>query len=530
VSSTLAGNSNINAVVVKTSTEESEIVVDGGTANEFELRLDLKNEGSDNLSPAGGALDNFIFTAEFVKKGSSVSIDDFKPASSNNVDAGINVGQIIRVDVETSLLTIPSNECDAEWQLCVCVKPAKNVVPPEQVSAYEDTDSTNDVACMPAACSDGNVVNPGPKTIDIEAFEVTNLNIEPEAATEGGKATKFDMLLTLRNNGDDDLNHAPSNLDNFVFTADLVKKGDTVSVNDFKPAFSNNVDAGVGKFAKKTIDIRTSALTIPKSECETVEYDLCFCVKAAKNVVPPEQVLAYNDPVPSNDVKCVPVRCSGSNIQGDPHIIVYGKSDANPLCFDILGYTGRQFILLNDTVAGWGIYATSLDDKYFHIVVIETRTSHVTIDTRGVPNTGLTWKNGGEAQMGDISLAHDSNSKKIRVETGGQDRKVVFVISLEKHSISAKHLDIQVAEHRILDENVGGLLGHAKRNYVGSQSPVQDMAYGAVKIGDRYFGARLAKRGNTKCWLVSPEEALYPFNSEMFLVPDDEEDMSLSVV
>lgn len=476
---------------------------------------------------------NLKFFLQFVKKGASVSIDDFKPVSSNNVDAAIFVGQTITVDVETSLLTIPLSDCEGvDWELCVCVKAAKNVVPPQQVSAYEDTDASNDVACMPAICSDGNVVNPppGPKKIDIEAFAVTNLNNEPEASAEGGKSTIFDMLLTLRNNGDHDLSHAPSNLDNFVFSADLVKEGDTVSVNSFKPAFSNNVDAAIGKFATKTIDIRTSGLTIPKSDCDKVKYELCFCVKAAKNVVPPAQVLAYNDPVPSNDVKCVPVGCSGSNIEGDPHIIVYGKSDANPLCFDILGYTGRQFILLNDTVAGWGIYATSLDDKYFHIVVIETRTSHVTIDTRGVPNTGLTWKNGGEAQMGDISLAHDSNSKKIRVETGGQDRKVVFVISLEKHSISAKHLDIQVAEHRILDENVGGLLGHAKRNYVGSQSPVQDMAYGAVKIGDRYFGARLAKRGNTKCWLVSPEEALYPFNSEMFLVPDDEEDMSLSVV
>lgn len=67
VSTTLAGNSNIHAVVLKTSTGEEEVAVDGGTANEFELRLDLKNEGSDNLPQAGGSLDNFIFTAE-VKK------------------------------------------------------------------------------------------------------------------------------------------------------------------------------------------------------------------------------------------------------------------------------------------------------------------------------------------------------------------------------------------------------------------------------------------------------------------------------
>lgn len=447
------------------------------------------------------------------------------------------MGQTKRVNIETSLLTIPKNECEnANWQLCVCVKPAKNVIPPQQVSAYEDTNPTNDVTCMDVICSNDDLVNPtnppngNNKAVDIEAFRLTNINGDPEASTEGGKSTQFDMILTLRNNGPNNLNKATNGLKNFVFTADVVRKGDTVSINSFKPAFSNNVDAGINKFNTREIDIRTSSLTIPKAECENVDWQLCFCVKPAKNVVPPQQVSAYDDTNPANDVICVDVSCSGSNIQGDPHIIVYGKSDANPLCFDILGYTGRQFILLNDTVAGWGIYATSLDDKYFHIVVIETRTSHVTIDTRGVPNTGLTWKNGGEAQIGDISLIHDSNSKKIRVETGGQDRKVVFVISLEKHSISAKHLDIQVAEHRILDENVGGLLGHAKRNYVGSQSPVQDMAYGAVKIGDRYFGARLAKRGNTKCWLVSPEEALYPFNSEMFLVPDDDEDMSLSVV
>lgn len=367
-------------------------------------------------------------------------------------------------------------------------------------------------------------------TSDIASTNLKTSDGKEEIAIPRDTPTRIELRMLLKNLGPDNLSQSPKNLDNFVFRVEIVEQGNEGAVNDYKIASSNNVDMGLFVNEQREIDLETEKLTITSAQCNK-NMKLCACTKPAKNVVPPQQVQAYEDTNVNNDVTCMPISCSdGSSSSGDPHIIVYGKSEANPLCFDIFGYPGRQFIMLNDTVGGWGMYASSLDDKYFHIVVVETRTSHVTIDTRGVPNTGLTWKTGGEAQLGDITVAHDPNSKKMKVTTGTQDRRVVFAISLEKHSISTKHLDIQVEEHRILDENVGGLLGHAKKNYVGSQNPVQDMAYGAVKIADRYFGARLAQRGNKNCWLVSPEEALYPYTSEMFLVPDDDEDMSLTIV
>lgn len=64
VSTTLAGKSDIHAVVLKTLNEETETATTGGTAVEYELLLDIKNEGPENLSPSAGSLHNFIFTAE----------------------------------------------------------------------------------------------------------------------------------------------------------------------------------------------------------------------------------------------------------------------------------------------------------------------------------------------------------------------------------------------------------------------------------------------------------------------------------
>lgn len=295
------------------------------------------------------------------------------------------------------------------------------------------------------------------------------------------------------------------------------------SVQSWQVSTTNQGSLAIDKNETKDV-ILGCTINISSSEC-LKSLEICACIKSERIFIPfgsqKKLLSSFLDTNEENNIKCIPLKCKPkSGVEGDPHFLVYGSLSKLPICFDIIGRAGEELILVNDTKANWCVSAHVLDDKYFHAVSVKSGNTAVTITTDRIVNTSLSWNSLGGYVTGNIHLSMRSNKKgkSIVVTTGKFTRTITVNVALAKHFNQKEHLDIHIAEHNEMDGFIGGILGEAKKNYLGSETNVQsDKPYGAVFIKEKYFPAKMTTRGTARCWLVFPDHALYPFKVEDFV-------------
>ncbi|CAD5122692.1 DgyrCDS11102 [Dimorphilus gyrociliatus] len=361
---------------------------------------------------------------------------------------------------------------------------------------------------------------------DIEAVSLEALpGFEAILQVERDQPVQIKVALKIRNNGNANIPPPIKPLENnFAFRLDVVSKNEGSSVQSWQVSSSDDTVTSLNINQVKTVTLGCT-INISSAQCSK-QLEICGCIKSERINVPLKSgrrmlKSSFTDSNEENDIICMPLSCkSVPGAEGDPHFLVYGSLSKLPLCFDIIGRAGEELILLNDTKAGWSVSAHVLDDRYFHAVSVRSANNVVMITTDKVVNTSLTWGNFGGYVMGNIhlSMGKSKDEKSMMVTTGKSSRTMVVRVNLAKHFDKREHLDIHIEEHDEMDEYIGGILGEAKKNYLGSENSVQfDQPYGAVFIKEKYFPAKLATRGGSRCWLVAPSQALYPFKVRDFI-------------
>lgn len=474
----------------------------------FDLTVNLKNLGRDNIqSPRSPLSDNFVFRVGLLGFDGSTG-NSWPKVSTADSDIPLNVQQTATVSLKRRIRFSKSFCGD---KICVCTKAARTLRGAESFIAYIDPNTENDLACMDIECQqsevDVKISNLKSKETGLPTYEVVS-----------NDPVRIEVLAEIENIGTGNIGppkNPPSR--NFQYRLYIFPlEGSERPIADGTHETSQ-LFAGTSK----EVTISRAGVLLTDDDCKNSDQlNLCVSVKAVSENSGSGSVLSYKDDNPTNDMTCMRLKCVTSNIQDDPHIIVWpDTSGLKPLCFDLFGKSGDTFALLNDTAAGWSVAATLLDDFYFHTVIVRSRSSSVVVNVNGVKQSSLIF--GGEEgalTIGDILMVYDKTTKSITIQTGEYPDDLEVEVRLGSHAFGVKHLDVGIPDRK-LTEHVGGILGHVKRNYQNVHEPVQNgQRVGVVVMRNKPFEALLTYRGDVKCWFVKTEIALYPAKTEAFII------------
>lgn len=483
------------------------INANNGDSVTLNLIVNLKNLGRDNIPyPQSPLSDNFAFHVGLLGLDGSIG-NAWPKVSSSESDITLNVGQTRTASLKR---TIKFSKSYCGDKICVCTKAARVLKNSETFIAYIDPNTANDLACMDIECETSKV-DVMISNLRVKETGKTTYEIVPDGSI-------VEVVADIANIGDQDIGY-PKNppSKNFFYRLYVFPLE-----SNSKPKADEATLEGATLFAGTTrgVSITRYTVTLTQEDCKRKDLMICVSVKAVSEFDGSGNVISYNDYNPTNDMTCMPCKCTSSEITDDPHIIVWPDTTAlKPLCFDLFGQSGDSYILLNDTAAGWSVSATLLDDFYFHKVIVKSPSNSVVVDTNGVRQTSMLF-NGEEGALtiGDILMVYDKATKAITIQTGEYPDDLEVEIKLGSHAFGVKHLDVGIPDRR-LTKHVGGILGHVKRNYQNVHEPVQSgQRVGVVVMNNRPFEALLTYRGNVKCWFVKTETALYPVKKEAFLI------------
>jgi len=502
--------SDVETLNLRKRTGETTYYVDAnnGELITLDLIVDIKNLGTDNIPlPHTPLSDNFAFRVGLLGFDGNVG-NTWQKISTDDSDIPLNVHQSSTVSLKRQIRFSKSFCGD---RICVCTKAARALRDSESFIAYIDPNTENDLACMDIECEtskvDVKISNLKSKETGLPTYEVVS-----------NDPTRIEVLADIENIGNKDIG-PPKNppARNFQYRLYIFP----IEGSDRPKADGTYETATLFAGTSREVTITRANVFLTDEDCKkSDQLNLCVSVKAVSEAVGSGTVLSYEDNNPTNDMTCMRLKCVTSNIQDDPHIIVWPDTPGlKPLCFDLFGKSGDTFALLNDTAAGWSVTATLLDDFYFHTVTVRSSSSVVVVDVHGVKQSSLVF--GGEEgalSIGDILMVYDKVTKSITLQTGEYPDDLEVEVKLGRHAFGVKHLDVGIPDRK-LTEHVGGILGHVKRNYQNVHEPVQNgQRVGMVVMRNRPFEALLTYRGDVKCWFVKTETALYPAKTDAFII------------
>lgn len=500
---------DVETFSLRMHSKETKYFIDANNGDSVSLNLivNLKNHGKDDIgNPQSPLSDNFVFHVGLLGLDGNIG-NAWPKVSSDDSDISLDVGQTRTVRFKR---TIKFSKSYCGDKICVCTKASRVLKNSESFIAYIDPNTSNDLACMDIEC--------GSSKVDVK---ISNLRVKDTGKTTYEVVPEdnvIEVAAEIENIGDKDIGY-PKNppSKNFFYRLYVFP---TESNN--KPIADKATLEGATLFSGTTrqVSVTRYTVTLSQEDCKRKDLMICVSVKAVSEFDGSENVLSYEDYNPTNDMTCMPLKCTTTVIKNDPHIIVWPDTTAlKPLCFDLFGQSGDTYILLNDTAAGWSVSATLLDDFYFHNVVFKSPSNSVVVDTNGVKQTSMLF-NGeeGAITIGDILMVYDKSTKSITLQTGEYPDDLEVEVKLGSHAFGVKHLDVGIPDRKLTD-HVGGILGHVKRNYQNVHEPVQSgQRVGVVVMKNRPFEALLTYRGDVKCWFVKTETALYPAKKEAFLI------------